>query len=53
VVVAACSLVDYRRFRDACSLHHQLCKLVPHYTAQHPRRQPFSPLGTENLETDS
>jgi hypothetical protein len=44
--VAPCSLVEvYRRFSGACCLHHQgkhlwnVGKLLPDYTAQHPRRQ--------------
>jgi hypothetical protein len=52
------SLVEvYRRFRGDCCLHHQgthrphkgdskhlynVCKLIPDYTAQHPRRQSTS-----------
>jgi hypothetical protein len=62
--VAPCSLVEvYRRFRGACCLHHQgdewnVCKILPDYTAQHPRRHlqfriirlPVSDLKTLTLE---
>jgi hypothetical protein len=46
--VVLCSLAeDYRRFRGACCLHNQgdesyVGKLLPGYTAQHPRRESFS-----------
>jgi hypothetical protein len=46
-VVAPCSLAEvYQRFRGDCCLHHQVCKLLPDYTAQQSRRQPssYSPL---------
>jgi hypothetical protein len=40
--VAPCSLVEvYRRFRDSKHLW-DAGKLLPDYTAQHPRRQSFS-----------
>jgi hypothetical protein len=51
--VAPCNLIkDYRRFRDAYCLHYRLDdagrkylwnvgKLLPFFTAQHPRRQSF------------
>jgi hypothetical protein len=53
-VVAPCSLVVVRRFRGACCHHHHrsneegskhlwnVGKLLPDFTAQEPRRQPFS-----------
>jgi hypothetical protein len=62
--VAPCSLVVYRLFKGACCFYHHssndggskhlwnVCKLLPHYTAQHPRRQSSSyspPWKTWNL----
>jgi hypothetical protein len=43
--VAPCSLVEvYRRFRGAWYLHHQgdVGRLLPDYTAPHPRREPIA-----------
>jgi hypothetical protein len=43
----SCSLVEvYWCFRGACCFHYQGGKLLPHYMAQHPRKQSssYSPL---------
>jgi hypothetical protein len=40
--VAPRSLVDYRRLRGACSLHHQDGSPMMDYAAQQPVRQPWS-----------